>query len=122
MLEATGLLGMVGKSERGQIAIDAIYGIIVSLLLITIYIALRFDLKFAIPVIMAEGTMPIETIKRSSQVLTSKFGSNVRATLRLGVVYILLWLGVYPQPVLDTSAAVMQALHALYAPLAGAAP
>jgi hypothetical protein len=49
---------------------------------------------FAIPVIMAEGTMPIETIKRSSHVLTSKFGSNVRATLRLGVVYILLWLGV----------------------------
>src|SRR6266566_1107139 len=36
-----------------QIAKDAIYAIIVSLLLITIYIALRFDLKFAIPVILA---------------------------------------------------------------------
>jgi SecD/SecF fusion protein len=36
-----------------QIAVDAIYGIIVSLLLITIYIAIRFDLKFAIPVILA---------------------------------------------------------------------
>ena len=36
-----------------QIAVDAIYAIIVSLLLITIYIALRFDLKFAIPVILA---------------------------------------------------------------------
>ncbi len=36
-----------------QIAIDAIYGIIVSLLLITIYIAIRFDLKFAMPVILA---------------------------------------------------------------------
>ena len=36
-----------------QIAIDAIYGIIVSLLLIVIYIAIRFDLKFAIPVILA---------------------------------------------------------------------
>jgi SecD/SecF fusion protein len=36
-----------------QIATDAIYGIIVSLLLITIYIALRFDLKFAVPVIVA---------------------------------------------------------------------
>jgi SecD/SecF fusion protein len=36
-----------------QIAIDAIYAIIVSLLLITIYIAIRFDLKFAIPVIIA---------------------------------------------------------------------
>jgi SecD/SecF fusion protein len=36
-----------------QIAIDAIYGIIVSLLLITIYITIRFDLKFAIPVILA---------------------------------------------------------------------
>jgi SecD/SecF fusion protein len=36
-----------------QIAIDAIYGIIVSLLLISIYIAVRFDLKFAMPVILA---------------------------------------------------------------------
>src|SRR4029077_13934927 len=36
-----------------QIAKDAIYAIIVSLLLITVYIALRFDLKFAIPVILA---------------------------------------------------------------------
>jgi SecD/SecF fusion protein len=36
-----------------QIAIDAIYAIIVSLLLITIYIAIRFDLKFAVPVIIA---------------------------------------------------------------------
>jgi SecD/SecF fusion protein len=36
-----------------QIASDAIYGIIVSLLLIVIYIAIRFDLKFAIPVILA---------------------------------------------------------------------
>jgi len=36
-----------------QIAIDAIYGIIVSLLLITIFITIRFDLKFAIPVILA---------------------------------------------------------------------
>ncbi|HEU5477389.1 MAG TPA: protein translocase subunit SecD [Gaiellaceae bacterium] len=36
-----------------QIAIDAIYGIIVSLLLISIYIAIRFDFKFALPVILA---------------------------------------------------------------------
>jgi SecD/SecF fusion protein len=36
-----------------QIAIDAIYGIIVSLLLISIYIAIRFDFKFAMPVILA---------------------------------------------------------------------
>jgi SecD/SecF fusion protein len=36
-----------------QIAIDAIYGIIVSLLLITLYITIRFDLKFAMPVILA---------------------------------------------------------------------
>jgi len=44
----------------------------------------------------------------------------------LSLMAILLWLGVYPQPVLDTSAAVMQALHALYAPgataIIGAAP
>ena len=36
-----------------QIAIDAIYGIIVSLVLITIYIAIRFEFKFAMPVILA---------------------------------------------------------------------
>jgi SecD/SecF fusion protein len=36
-----------------QIAIDAIYGIVVSLLLIVLYITIRFDLKFAIPVIIA---------------------------------------------------------------------
>jgi SecD/SecF fusion protein len=36
-----------------QIAVDAIYGIIVSLLLITIYIAVRFEFKFAMPVILA---------------------------------------------------------------------
>ena len=36
-----------------QIAIDAIYGIVVSLLLIVLYITIRFDLKFAIPVILA---------------------------------------------------------------------
>jgi SecD/SecF fusion protein len=36
-----------------QIAIDAIYGIVVSLLLIVLYITIRFDLKFAMPVILA---------------------------------------------------------------------
>jgi SecD/SecF fusion protein len=36
-----------------QIMIDAIYGIVVSLLLIVLYITIRFDLKFAIPVILA---------------------------------------------------------------------
>lgn len=50
---------------------------------------------FAVPVIMAEGTMPLETIRRSGSVLTSKFGSNVRATIRLGIVYILLWFAVF---------------------------
>jgi hypothetical protein len=43
---------------------------------------------FAIPVIMAEGTMPIETIRRSSHILTSRFGSNVRATVRLGLIFL----------------------------------
>jgi SecD/SecF fusion protein len=43
----------VSSSFGRQIAIDAILGIIVSLFLIIIYIALRFDLKFAIPVIVA---------------------------------------------------------------------
>jgi SecD/SecF fusion protein len=57
------LRNKLGASLRGaqsvsgtfghQIAIDAIYGIIVSLLLITIYIAIRFDFKFAMPVILA---------------------------------------------------------------------
>ncbi|MGE3810329.1 MAG: DUF6159 family protein [Candidatus Nanopelagicales bacterium] len=50
---------------------------------------------FAIPVIMAEGTMPIETVKRSASVLTSRFGSNARAGLRFGVVVILLWIGLF---------------------------
>ncbi|HEX6952934.1 MAG TPA: protein translocase subunit SecF, partial [Gaiellaceae bacterium] len=36
-----------------QIAVDAIWGIVVSLLLISIYIAIRFDRKFAVPVILA---------------------------------------------------------------------
>ncbi|MDE3192043.1 MAG: protein translocase subunit SecD [Acidobacteriota bacterium] len=43
----------VSASFGHQIASDAIYGIIVSLALIIIYIALRFDIKFAIPVILA---------------------------------------------------------------------
>jgi SecD/SecF fusion protein len=43
----------VSASFGHQIATDAIYGIIVSLLLIVIYIAIRFDLKFAVPVILA---------------------------------------------------------------------
>src|SRR6185312_10795350 len=52
-----GAFGGGAKSVSGtfghQIAVDAIYGIIVSLLLITIFIAIRFDFKFAIPVILA---------------------------------------------------------------------
>jgi SecD/SecF fusion protein len=52
-----GAYGSGAKNVSGtfghQIAIDAIYGIIVSLLLITIYIAIRFDFKFAMPVILA---------------------------------------------------------------------
>jgi SecD/SecF fusion protein len=43
----------VSSSFGHQIAVDAILGIIVSLFLIVIYIALRFDLKFAMPVILA---------------------------------------------------------------------
>ena len=43
----------VSSSFGHQIALDAIWGIIVSLVLIVIYITLRFDVKFAIPVILA---------------------------------------------------------------------
>jgi len=43
----------VSASFGSQIASDAIWGIIVSLILITIYITLRFDLKYAVPVIVA---------------------------------------------------------------------
>jgi SecD/SecF fusion protein len=43
----------VSSSFGRQIAHDAILAIIVSLLLIVIYIAIRFDLKFAVPVIVA---------------------------------------------------------------------
>jgi SecD/SecF fusion protein len=43
----------VSSSFGHQIAIDAIWGILVSLALITLYIWLRFDIKFAVPVIVA---------------------------------------------------------------------
>jgi SecD/SecF fusion protein len=43
----------VSSSFGHQIAIDAIWGIVVSMLLIVVYIALRFSFKFAIPVILA---------------------------------------------------------------------
>jgi SecD/SecF fusion protein len=43
----------VSSSFGHQIAWDAFWGIIVSLALIVVYIALRFDFKFAIPVIVA---------------------------------------------------------------------
>jgi SecD/SecF fusion protein len=43
----------VSSSFGHQIARDAILGIIVSLLLIIVYITLRFDIKFAVPVILA---------------------------------------------------------------------
>ena len=43
----------VSSSFGHQIAIDAIWGIIVSMFLIVIYIALRFSFKFALPVILA---------------------------------------------------------------------
>jgi SecD/SecF fusion protein len=43
----------VSSSFGHQIAMDAIFGILVSLFLIVVYIALRFDLKFAVPVIIA---------------------------------------------------------------------
>lgn len=38
----------------------------------------------------------------------------------LSLMLILLWLGLYPQPVLDTSAAAMQSLHSLYSAAGGA--
>jgi SecD/SecF fusion protein len=43
----------VSASFGHQIALDAIWGILVSLVLIVIYFALRFDIKFAVPVIVA---------------------------------------------------------------------
>jgi SecD/SecF fusion protein len=43
----------VSSSFGRQIAVDAIWGIVVSLALIVVYIALRFEFKFAIPVILA---------------------------------------------------------------------
>ncbi len=59
-----------------QIAIDAIYAIIVSLLLITIYITLRFDLKFAIPVILAM----VHDIARHRRRLLAGWGRRSRST------------------------------------------
>ena len=49
---------------------------------------------FAVPVIMAEGTMPVETVRRSVEVLTTRFGTNVRATLRFGIEWFLIYLGI----------------------------
>jgi SecD/SecF fusion protein len=43
----------VSASFGHQITIDAIWGVIVSLALIIVYISLRFDFKFALPVILA---------------------------------------------------------------------
>jgi SecD/SecF fusion protein len=43
----------VSSSFGHQIAVDAIWGIFVSMFLIVIYIALRFSFKFALPVILA---------------------------------------------------------------------
>jgi SecD/SecF fusion protein len=43
----------VSSSFGHQIAVDAIWGIIVSMFLIVIYIAVRFSFKFALPVIIA---------------------------------------------------------------------
>jgi SecD/SecF fusion protein len=43
----------VSSSFGHQIAVDAIWGIIVSLALIIVYIALRFSFKFSLPVIIA---------------------------------------------------------------------
>ena len=37
----------------------------------------------------------------------------------LSLMLILLWLGLYPQPVLDTSAATMQSLQGLYSAAGG---
>jgi len=45
-------------------------------------------------VIMAEGTMPVETVRRSVEVLTTRFGTNVRATLRFGIEWFLIYLGI----------------------------
>lgn len=48
---------------------------------------------FAVPVIIAEGTMPIETVQRSAQILKERFGTNVRATVRLGFQWVLATIG-----------------------------
>jgi hypothetical protein len=48
---------------------------------------------FAVPVIMAEGTMPLETIARSTEIVRARFGTNVRATVRLGAQWVLVMVG-----------------------------
>jgi hypothetical protein len=48
---------------------------------------------FAVPVIIAEGTMPLETVQRSTEILRSRFGTNVRATFRLGFQWFLAVIG-----------------------------
>ena len=48
---------------------------------------------FAVPVVMAEGTMPLASVRRSSQILSARFGSNVRAGFRLGFQWVAAALG-----------------------------
>ena len=49
---------------------------------------------FVVPVIMAEGTMPIESVRRSVEVLSARFGTNVRAAVRFGIEWFLIYVGI----------------------------
>jgi hypothetical protein len=42
---------------------------------------------FAVPVIMAEGTMPVATVRRSSSIVMHTFGRTIRSQFRLGVLW-----------------------------------
>jgi len=69
----------------------------------------------------------LDGYRRIEHAFDRPFGAALNPWRNLGALgFMLFWLlavsGIYLYAVLDTSAAVMQALHALYAPMAGAAP
>ncbi len=69
------------------------YGIGGALVRLLAGVAWSLATWFAIPVIIAEGTMPMQTVSRSVEILRTRFGTNVRATIRLGLVWTLALLG-----------------------------
>jgi hypothetical protein len=48
---------------------------------------------FAVPLIIADGTMPIETVRRSATMVKRYFGPTIRSEFRLSLVWVLAMIG-----------------------------